>query len=272
MTAVASISTTHSGRASGIPTVPERETGLQHLVGPVVALLGRGVDLGRPARLMLVGVEQEGGLTGEMLLEAHRLIASLTRRYDDRAVAIVRKGTIAVHCPVNQKSEARMLALSERIVEELRVLVGAVPIAVRSKLCREPGDYLAAWRECSRLYDLAKRLDRRGALTTQDFGPFPVLMSAVDSGEMRTFVENLIGAVVAHDTAHGTAYVRTLSSFLDHGCRSQPCADALGLHVTTLRYRLSRLKELFGLEVKTPEQRFALQLALRFPDVLAPRP
>ncbi|MNJ80977.1 hypothetical protein D3C77_795680 [compost metagenome] len=37
----------------------------------------------------------------------------------------------------------------------------------------------------------------------------------------------------------------------------------MGLHVTTLRYRLARIQELFGLDFDTPERRFALELALQ---------
>jgi DNA-binding PucR family transcriptional regulator len=93
-------------------------------------------------------------------------------------------------------------------------------------------------------------------------------MSAVDSREMRSFVDSRIGAVARHDASHRTSYIGTLSAFLDCGCRSQPCADALGIHVTTLRYRLQRLRDLFGLATETPGQRFALQLALQFQLVL----
>jgi DNA-binding PucR family transcriptional regulator len=41
--------------------------------------------------------------------------------------------------------------------------------------------------------------------------------------------------------------------------------------VTTLRYRLTRLRDLFGLRMDTPEQRFALQLALQFQRIMVPR-
>jgi len=66
-----------------------------------------------------------------------------------------------------------------------------------------------------------------------------------------------------HDKAHGTAYVETLAAYLECGCRSQVCADALELHVTTLRYRLARIEELFGIEIDTRERRFSLELAIR---------
>ena len=96
-------------------------------------------------------------------------------------------------------------------------------------------------------------------------------MSAVNVDEMHVFVQGSIGAVARHDAAHATDYLETLAAFLDHGCRSQPCADALGLHVTTLRYRIARLKDLFAVETDTPDRRFALQLALQFYRVMNPR-
>ncbi|WP_204326376.1 hypothetical protein, partial [Stenotrophomonas maltophilia] len=89
------------------------------------------------------------------------------------------------------------------------------PVAVQSHICRQPADYAGAWRECEQLRQLARRFDRSGLVTSGDFGPFLVLMSAVDAGEMRGFVDNLIGAVARHDAAHATAYIQTLSTFLD---------------------------------------------------------
>jgi len=67
---------------------------------------------------------------------------------------------------------------------------------------------------------------------------------------------------------HGTAYLETLTVYLREGCRNQACADAMSLHVTTLRYRLSRIAELFGVDVETPERRFALELAIRLHSVI----
>ena len=80
---------------------------------------------------------------------------------------------------------------------------------------------------------------------------------------MRSFVDGRIGALLRHDARRRTAYVETLSKYFDSGARLQACADAMGLHVTTLRYRLARLRELFGIELDTQEQRFSLELAIR---------
>jgi len=42
-----------------------------------------------------------------------------------------------------------------------------------------------------------------------------------------------------------------------------PTAAALGVHPQTVRYRVARLRELFGTALDDPQSRFELQLALR---------
>jgi DNA-binding PucR family transcriptional regulator len=42
-----------------------------------------------------------------------------------------------------------------------------------------------------------------------------------------------------------------------------PTAAALGVHPQTVRYRVTRLRELFGSALDDPDARFELQLALR---------
>ena len=226
------------------------------------------INLAKPARLLAVTPPQK--LAPAAALDLRRELSHIVGRFDPHARVALRAGAIVVLCPAERRQEADFTALAQRVVAEVRSTTGALPVAVLSKLCLGPTDYLPAWRECDRLQGLARRFGRTGIVRAEDFGPFPVLMSAVDSGEMRGFVDHLIGPVARHDTSYGTAYIRTLAAFLDQGCRSQPSADALGIHVTTLRYRLQRLKDLFGLETETPDQRFALQLALQFQQILAP--
>ncbi|WP_370590656.1 helix-turn-helix domain-containing protein [Pseudomonas gingeri] len=72
----------------------------------------------------------------------------------------------------------------------------------------------------------------------------------------------------AHDRKHHTPYLETLTAYLRESCRSQACADAMGSHVTTLRYRLSRIQELFGIDLETPERRFSTELAIHLQRVI----
>ncbi|MGZ4288348.1 MAG: helix-turn-helix domain-containing protein, partial [Solirubrobacteraceae bacterium] len=48
--------------------------------------------------------------------------------------------------------------------------------------------------------------------------------------------------------------------------RLGPVAKRLGVHPQTVRYRLARLRELFGEALDDPDERFWLELALRAGD------
>jgi DNA-binding PucR family transcriptional regulator len=55
----------------------------------------------------------------------------------------------------------------------------------------------------------------------------------------------------------------TALAFVQHGGNAAAMARALHLHPQTIRYRLARLRELFGDRLANPDARFELELALR---------
>jgi DNA-binding PucR family transcriptional regulator len=55
----------------------------------------------------------------------------------------------------------------------------------------------------------------------------------------------------------------TLRAWLAEQGRLSPVATRLGVHPQTVRYRLARLRELFGESLDDPDERFWLELALR---------
>ncbi len=59
--------------------------------------------------------------------------------------------------------------------------------------------------------------------------------------------------------------LETLRAWVDHPGRPTEVARAVHVHPQTARYRLRRLRDLFG-DIDDPERRFALALALRAPD------
>lgn len=58
-------------------------------------------------------------------------------------------------------------------------------------------------------------------------------------------------------------YSETLAAWLAHQGRTERVASALHVHPQTVRYRLGRLRELFGERLERPGARFELELALR---------
>lgn len=65
-----------------------------------------------------------------------------------------------------------------------------------------------------------------------------------------------------YDADFGTGYALTLRTYLDCSRDSARTAAALSLHQNTLRYRLKRLRDLFGVDLDQPEDTLVLWLSL----------
>ena len=49
------------------------------------------------------------------------------------------------------------------------------------------------------------------------------VVAASEAGDVRSFVQESVGAISEHDRENGTPYLETLSTYLQEGCRSQAC-------------------------------------------------
>jgi purine catabolism regulator len=229
-----------------------------------------GLDFTIPAHLIAIGCPDQVGAGENLPAELHRSIGRLMRGHSAEAMAMIVGDVTICRVPADSlRTQSALKTLIRKMTEEARFAGVEAPAMAFSKICERVEDHPQAWQECQRLLRLAKRFRRRGLVTAQDFGPFPALLSSSDTREVRAFIDHSIGALLSHEREQGGAYLETLSSFLSLGCRHQACADALGVHVSTLRYRLVRLQELFGIEIDSPDRRFAVELALRLHEALA---
>ncbi len=93
------------------------------------------------------------------------------------------------------------------------------------------------------------------------------LLAGVSHDELERFCVEALDALEQHDADTGSALVRTLEVFAACGETSQT-ARVLRTHRNTVLYRVQRIQELVGADIRDPEQRLALHVALRARDVL----
>lgn len=74
---------------------------------------------------------------------------------------------------------------------------------------------------------------------------------------------HVLDTVAEYDRAHGTTYLDTLRVYLSAFGDPSVASAALHVHTNTLRYRVRRLSELFGIDLSDEDVRFGLMLQLR---------
>jgi hypothetical protein len=84
-----------------------------------------------------------------------------------------------------------------------------------------------------------------------------------DQALLEELAERALMPLAAETSASRARLADTLRAWLDHQGQVSAVAGALHVHAQTVRYRLGRLRDLFGDRLADPDARFELELALR---------
>ncbi len=138
-----------------------------------------------------------------------------------------------------------------------------VSVAV-GRLCQKPEDFRPAFLEAQRALDLMVRFGKREQVINYErLGVYRLLAQVEDRAGLEAFAGRVLGPLSAYDKARGTPLLKTLEVYLQrHGNLRQSARD-LHIHLNTLHYRLRRIGEVTGMDLKDADARLDLLLALR---------
>ena len=102
----------------------------------------------------------------------------------------------------------------------------------------------------------------------RDLGPLRFLIDAPDVTAMVTLVNEALGPLARYDDEHNSELLWTMKAFLDCGGHHPSTCETCHVHVSTLKYRLSRVGTILGKQLNKPEVRFELRLAFEVLGVL----
>lgn len=147
---------------------------------------------------------------------------------------------------------------------ERRVAAGIGPA------CRKPSEFGAAVRQAMMTANLSFRLASPEPLESVRLGIYQLLLAVSEGGQLADFVQDNLGPLIAHDQRGGGDLVKTLEAYHAAGERLRPAADALFVHVNTLKYRLARVEALTGKDLDSGVDRLNLYVALYALRLIAP--
>ncbi|WP_030660448.1 helix-turn-helix domain-containing protein [Streptomyces cellulosae] len=239
---------------------------------------GRQRDDGVRLPAVLVGLaevvqEREGGRPADPGGEARRR-AALTRMLDlavldgrslghEPAAALLGE-RLYVLLPAAGPGSVSADVLLEHLLDRAGHSLHRSFTAVRSPVVTTASALLVARRDVDTALDhLQERRVAPGAHRTDDLRPELVLRRLLDAvrgdANLRT---GLAERLRAHDTEHATDYCATLLTYLRHFGDVAAASADLHIHQNTLRLRLRRAEQLFGVSLADPTRRLVLTLEL----------
>ncbi|MCZ4354760.1 helix-turn-helix domain-containing protein [Roseovarius aestuarii] len=120
-----------------------------------------------------------------------------------------------------------------------------------------------AHQTCLNSLDVARSMKTTGWITPINIGEFNGLMASLDSARLSEFVGGALPEALMGTSRKAAVARQTIDAFLRSGRRYADAAAQLGIHVSTLRYRLEQLTDQHDLKLDDPDRCFEIELAIR---------
>jgi purine catabolism regulator len=221
----------------------------------------KGFDVDAPY-LVIAAEPAERGRAPKVRAAWERLFATM------RSSALVRErgdSTLALVSLVGRRA-IDPKALVEQLHRAARTASGTVALgygAVRTGTA----EIASGAREAEQALTMGRRLFGPDSATAfKNLGLYRLLYALQPLPELRAFRDDALARLGAKDRRG--VLMQTLGAYLATNGSPTDAADRLHLHRNTVLYRLGRIEDLLGVDLRNAEVRLALHLALKIGEVL----
>jgi hypothetical protein len=226
---------------------------------PGLAAVRLGIDPSQPVTLL--GFALPEGSADELTTDALAdLVHVQCSAVSSHSSVLAQSGTLYALVP-GALSRPRLAQLARAGVDRA---AGALQLSVRAAIGATV-DGLAHTQRSRDDVDAVLRLPAPpDVVAVEDVLPQVVLL------DLRTHLAGqphlrlpALNAMLAHDAEHGTPYADSVLAYLGANADVPAAAASVNVHANTFRYRLRRVRELFGLDLEDPDVRLVVWLQLR---------
>jgi len=159
-----------------------------------------------------------------------------------------------------------MIGFIDEFMRQMRERFGMAPI---DGACGgEYEDYTMvekAWQEAVQVLELKRRFPDalRGVHQHRDLGFYRYIPVMIHPDGTPLYTNSSLLKLQDYDREHNSCLLETLEVFLHHDSSLKDTADALHIHINTLNYRLKRITEIGGMDMKNMDHKVSLYLDLR---------
>lgn len=186
------------------------------------------------------------------------------------------EGWLGMQALVAAADEEQLQRAARELAADLTGAVGgedSVPAVGCSRHAAGAGDLFRAGKEALLALNVAEA-QGAGTLSFEETGSHRLLLSAISENpaELEWFYSDTVAPLVTYDRQYGTDLVGTVEAFLRNDGNIAPTAEELFTHRHTVSYRLGRVRDLCGHDIRTTDGREQLGFGLKAMRVLGLRP
>jgi DNA-binding PucR family transcriptional regulator len=217
-----------------------------------------------PSTFQVLLVEVDSGPKDKHKQDIYRQLRELINDLGANYVVVSKNHQLIILAAQERKKDSgEAKKLAERLKNEVTQLIddGRWWIALGLK-CDKVEDVYQAYQKATNTLEIMKALRQDNKINDyESLGVFSLL--EINPERFIRFVNQVLGPLLEYEQKHKAQLIDTLCLFYDNNSNILKAARSGYLNSSTLKYRLRRIQEITGLDLKDPEVSLQVQLALK---------
>ncbi len=117
-------------------------------------------------------------------------------------------------------------------------------------------------REARCALRVAKNMRKTGLVSFEEIGLLRLIYAEKPEMAIQAFIDEIIGPLLSMGRPRGGELLSTLESYFEHYGNLKKVSEATYTHYNTVVYRLKSIREITGLDLRVPEERFRMEIAM----------
>lgn len=120
-----------------------------------------------------------------------------------------------------------------------------------------------SYQEASKAVKIARMMDKRNKfIFYENLGVYR-LFENIQRAELEQYMSELFDSLIQYDQRHQTGLIETLKTYFEVDGNLKKVAKNLYLHYNTVLYRMERIQEITGIDLRDWDSRLGLEIALK---------
>jgi len=227
-------------------------------------------DLDRFEDYYLRQTDLDEGKIQRLKSDFQEVVAMAARAMNPGAICLGKSDSVTVLLPVDGEFEVlrrreQVKSFAAAVKAQVGVHLREVTVSVGIGRCHpDVLEWPQAHRQARLALEYGRRIWGRNQIIHYDeLGTYRLLLDHGNMDDLRSFAEEMLSKLDASEDARREGLYRTLEQFFRCNRSIRETAEALFVHVNTVRHRLGRIRSLMGFDPENAEDCLNLEMALR---------
>ncbi|MCX7711404.1 MAG: PucR family transcriptional regulator ligand-binding domain-containing protein [Clostridia bacterium] len=200
-----------------------------------------------------------------------RIVQEVMYNHSKKSLMLLRSDSVVFLTQVQEDGTKELNRIIDEIRKSVQKKLSGLTVSIGiGNAYSELTDIRKSFKEAEFALTVAKQSNaKNGVCYYKALGLYSLLFEIKDQQVLGRFYQDVLGSIIEYDKVNSNNLISTLEMYLQESGNITTTSEKLFIHRNTLKYRIQKIEEITGLDLKDLQDCIRLQIALMIGQLIS---